>query len=93
MVITGSKNPGQAAHLKQMLRRCSSSLGTKGSGGGDGLPGDVPRGHFAVYVGISRSRYIVPVTCLAAPEFQELLTKAEEEFGFNKNMGITLPLR
>ncbi|BAS78491.1 Os02g0445600, partial [Oryza sativa Japonica Group] len=78
--------------LKQMLRRCSSSLGIKGAGGDDdGLPGDVPRGHFAVYVGISRRRYIVPVACLAAPEFQELLRKAEEEFGFDHDMGITLP--
>uniref|UniRef100_A0A0D9YRQ0 Uncharacterized protein n=1 Tax=Oryza glumipatula TaxID=40148 RepID=A0A0D9YRQ0_9ORYZ len=90
MAITGSKKPGQ---LKQMLRRCSSSLGIKGAGGDDdGLPGDVPRGHFAVYVGISRRRYIVPVACLAAPEFQELLRKAEEEFGFDHDMGIiTLP--
>ncbi|XP_006648602.1 auxin-responsive protein SAUR50-like [Oryza brachyantha] len=88
MAITGSKKPGQAAQLKQMLRRCSSSLGRKG---GDGLPGDVPRGHFPVYVGVSRSRYIVPVACLAAPEFQGLLRKAEEEFGFAHDMGITLP--
>nr|AOT28211.1 SAUR protein [Phyllostachys edulis] len=88
MAITGSKKLGQAAQLRQMLRRCSSSLGRREEAG---LPGDVPRGHFAVYVGAGRSRYIVPVACLAAPEFQELLRKAEEEFGFGHDMGITLP--
>jgi SAUR family protein len=31
------------------------------------------------------------VACLDAPEFQELLRKAEEEFGFGHDMGITLP--
>ncbi|GJM84930.1 hypothetical protein PR202_ga00645 [Eleusine coracana subsp. coracana] len=73
-----------------MLRRCSSGLGRKEREEA-GPPEDVPRGHFAVYVGAYRSRYIVPVACLAAPEFQELLRKAEEEFGFAHDMGITLP--
>ncbi|KAL6640225.1 hypothetical protein ACP70R_015627 [Stipagrostis hirtigluma subsp. patula] len=90
MAITGSKKLGQATQLKKMLRRCSSGLG--GGGEDDGLPGDVPRGHFAVYVGAGRSRYIVPVACLAAPGFQELLRRAEEEFGFaHGDAGITLP--
>ncbi|CAN6238047.1 unnamed protein product [Urochloa humidicola] len=81
----------QGAQLKKMLRRCSSSLGTSSRRDEAGAPGDVPRGHFAVYVGADRSRYIVPVVCLDAPEFQELLRKAEEEFGFGHDMGITLP--
>ncbi|CAN0899323.1 Auxin-responsive protein SAUR50 [Linum grandiflorum] len=53
---------------------------------------DVPRGHFAVYVGEKRSRYVVPITFLAHPEFQSLLRRAEEEFGFDHWMGrLTLP--
>lgn len=56
-----------------------------------GLPDDVPKGHFAVYVGQSRSRHIVPISWLAHPEFQSLLRIAEEEFGFNHNMGLTIP--
>ena len=78
----------QGAQLKKMLRRCSSSLGRRDEAG---PPEDVPRGHFTVYVGTGRSRYIVPVACLDAPEFQELLRKAEEEYGFSHDMGITLP--
>lgn len=86
MAITGSSK--KQGNLRKMLRRCSSSLGRREEAG---PPEDVPRGHFAVYVGAYRSRYIVPVACLAAPEFQELLRKAEEEFGFGHDMGITLP--
>ncbi|XP_052195357.1 auxin-responsive protein SAUR50-like [Diospyros lotus] len=70
--------------LKQILKRCSSF----GKGNG---PADVPKGHFAVYVGENRSRYIVPISWLAHPEFQSLLQRAEEEFGFNHDMGITIP--
>ncbi|GJN20978.1 hypothetical protein PR202_gb08421 [Eleusine coracana subsp. coracana] len=88
MAITGSSSKKQG-NLRKMLRRCSSGL--VGAREEAGPPEDVPRGHFAVYVGAYRSRYIVPVACLAAPEFQELLRKAEEEFGFGHDRGITLP--
>ncbi|XP_059311314.1 auxin-responsive protein SAUR21-like [Lycium ferocissimum] len=45
---------------------------------------DVPKGHFAVYV--------VPIAYLNHPSFQALLTKAEEEFGFQHPMGgLTIP--
>ncbi|KAF8012559.1 hypothetical protein BT93_G1271 [Corymbia citriodora subsp. variegata] len=82
----------QAAVIKQILKRCSS-LGKKLQGYDleDGLPFDVPKGHFAVYVGESRSRYIVPLSFLSHPDFQHLLRQAEEEFGFDHDMGITLP--
>uniref|UniRef100_A0A5B7AYZ7 Auxin-induced protein 15A-like n=1 Tax=Davidia involucrata TaxID=16924 RepID=A0A5B7AYZ7_DAVIN len=79
----------QAATLKQILKRCSS-LGKK-HGYDDGLPVDVPKGHFAVYVGENRSRYIVPISFLDHPEFQCLLRRAEEEFGFDHDMGLTIP--
>ncbi|KAL1536839.1 Auxin-responsive protein saur50 [Salvia divinorum] len=52
---------------------------------------DVPKGHFAVYVGENRTRYLVPITLLENSMFQTLLQKAEEEFGFHHDMGLTLP--
>ncbi|KAJ7978548.1 Auxin-responsive protein [Quillaja saponaria] len=54
---------------------------------------DVPKGHVAVYVGESeKKRFIVPLSFLRQPSFQELLSKAEEEFGFNHPMGgLTIP--
>ncbi|XP_010548293.1 PREDICTED: auxin-induced protein 15A-like [Tarenaya hassleriana] len=71
--------------LKRILKRCLS-LGKK-----DSLPDDVPRGHFAVYFGQNRSRHIIPIAWLSLPEFQPLLRLSEEEFGFNHDMGLTIP--
>ncbi|PQQ14972.1 auxin-responsive protein SAUR50 [Prunus yedoensis var. nudiflora] len=81
----------QTAALKQILKRCSS-FGKKNGYNNEGdLPEDVPKGHFAVYVGENRSRYIIPISWLGHPEFQTLLQRAEEEFGFNHDMGLTIP--
>lgn len=86
-----SNKLAQTAVLKQILKRCSS-FGKKNGYNEQGLiPDDVPKGHFAVYVGQNRSRYIVPISWLAHPEFQSLLQRAEEEFGFDHDMGITIP--
>ncbi|XP_019059425.1 PREDICTED: auxin-induced protein X15-like [Tarenaya hassleriana] len=54
---------------------------------------DVPKGYFAVYVGEGqRKRFVVPVSFLRQPSFQDLLRKAEEEFGFDHPMGaLTIP--
>uniref|UniRef100_A0A5B7B0T1 Auxin-induced protein 15A-like n=1 Tax=Davidia involucrata TaxID=16924 RepID=A0A5B7B0T1_DAVIN len=80
----------QAATLKQILKRCSS-LGKK-HGYDDGLPVDVPKGHFAVYVGENRSRYIVPISFLDHPEFQCLYSLRRSGFSFfNFNSQITQP--
>ncbi|CAF1706590.1 unnamed protein product, partial [Brassica oleracea] len=57
----------------------------------DGLPQDVPKGHFPVYVGPNRSRYIIPISWLEHSEFQTLLRLAEEEYGFDHNMGVIIP--
>ncbi|BAS96045.1 protein SMALL AUXIN UP-REGULATED RNA 16 [Oryza sativa Japonica Group] len=83
---------GGAAGLKQILKRCSS-LGRRQQEQkqvseweeeeeASGLPSDVPRGHFAVYVGERRRRFVVPLALLDRPEFRSLLRRAEEEFGF-----------
>ncbi|KAL9244104.1 hypothetical protein vseg_017912 [Gypsophila vaccaria] len=72
----------QATMLKHILKRCSS-LGKKQN--------DVPKGHFAVYVGDNRTRYIVPILLLYKPEFQNLLNKSEQEFGFCYDVGLTIP--
>ncbi|XP_062152638.1 auxin-responsive protein SAUR21-like [Alnus glutinosa] len=56
---------------------------------------DVPRGFLAVYVGEKqKQRFVVPVSYLNQPSFQDLLRKAEEEFEFNHPMGgLTIPCR
>ncbi|KAK8613715.1 hypothetical protein V6N13_101472 [Hibiscus sabdariffa] len=93
MAIRKSPKLPQTSVLKQILKRCSS-LGKKHGGyDEDGLPLDVPKGHFAVYVGENRSRHIVPISFLTHPKFQCLLHRAEEEFGFDHNMGLTIPCK
>ncbi|PHT99799.1 Auxin-responsive protein SAUR24 [Capsicum chinense] len=50
--------------------------------------GDVPKGHCALYIGESqKKRFVVPVSYLNQPSFQDLLAQAEEEFGFDHPMG------
>ncbi|KAL8160667.1 hypothetical protein V2J09_002204 [Rumex salicifolius] len=55
----------------------------------------VPKGHVTVYVGdAEKKRYIVPISYLSHPLFQELLKFAEEEFGFSHPMGgLTIPCK
>ncbi|KAI3516941.1 hypothetical protein L1887_16110 [Cichorium endivia] len=87
MGIKKSSNKlSQAALVKHIMKRCSS-LGKKQHQHYD----DVPKGHFAVYVGENRSRYVIPISFLSRPEFQCLLRQAEEEFGFDHDMGLTIP--
>ncbi|KAK1262042.1 hypothetical protein QJS04_geneDACA001094 [Acorus gramineus] len=87
MALRKSNKLNQTTMLKHILKRCSSLGKKQGYGGGV----DVPKGHFAVYVGENRSRYIVPISFLSHPEFQSLLRRAEEEFGFDHDMGLTIP--
>ncbi|KAK7310585.1 hypothetical protein RJT34_08179 [Clitoria ternatea] len=63
---------------KHILRR-SSSFATSVN---------VPKGHFAVYVGEGeKKRFVIPLSLLNQPSFQELLSIAEEEFGFSHPTG------
>ncbi|WVZ02816.1 hypothetical protein V8G54_023622 [Vigna mungo] len=53
---------------------------------------DAQKGHLAVYVGEKMKRFVIPVSYLNQPSFQELLSKAEEEFGYDHPMGgLTIP--
>lgn len=55
---------------------------------------DIPKGHFAIYVGEAQKRFVVPVSYLKHPLFQNLLLRAEEEFGFDHPMGgIRVPCK
>ncbi|XP_073292739.1 auxin-responsive protein SAUR21-like [Primulina huaijiensis] len=76
--------------IRQILRRSLSSERRSNSNGSS----YVPKGHFVVYIGEneSKQRFVVPISYLNDPSFQDLLTKAEEEFGFCHPMGgITIP--
>ena len=48
----------------------------------------VPIGHFAVYVGeTEKKRYLVPISYFKHPSFQNCLSQAKEEFGFDHPTG------
>lgn len=76
--------------VKQILRR--SVLSSKEAAF---TAKKVPKGYFAVYVGEEqKKRFVVPISYLNQPSFQELLSKAEDEFGFHHPMGgLTIPCR
>nr|AMQ09564.1 small auxin up regulated protein [Boehmeria nivea] len=78
------------AYGKKALRRTLSGLKEAAL-----KPSTVPKGYFAVYVGEDREkRYVVPMSYLNEPAFQELLSMAEEEYGYEHPMGgLTIPCR
>ncbi|KAK8563010.1 hypothetical protein V6N13_018442 [Hibiscus sabdariffa] len=52
----------------------------------------VPKGYYAVYVGERQKRFVIPVSFLSQPLFQDLLGMSEEEFGYNHPTGgLTIP--
>ncbi|KAF3681928.1 Auxin-induced protein X10A [Capsicum annuum] len=68
-----------AIRVPRIIKKSSTSL-------------DVPKGHFAVYVGEKQKRFVIPISYLNQPSFQDLLSQAEKEFGFNHPMGgVTIP--
>ncbi|XP_050233059.1 auxin-responsive protein SAUR21-like [Mercurialis annua] len=76
-----------AVVAKQILRRSTDKTCSRSS--------SVPKGFLAVYIGeMERKRFVVPVSYLNQPAFQDLLSKAEEQFGFDHPMGgLTIPCR
>ncbi|KAI8022059.1 Auxin-responsive protein SAUR20 [Camellia lanceoleosa] len=79
-------------HAKQILQRSSSS---KANQAPLLAAFDVPKGYLAVYVGESeRKRFVILISYLNQPSFQDLLSQVEEEFGFDHPMGgLTIPCR
>ncbi|MFQ6630300.1 hypothetical protein Gotur_007979 [Gossypium turneri] len=52
----------------------------------------VPKGYFAVYVGENQKRFVIPVSFLNQPSFQDLLGMSQEEFGYSHPTGgLTIP--
>ncbi|KAL6346344.1 hypothetical protein AAG906_033140 [Vitis piasezkii] len=80
-------------HAKQILKL--QSLLTRSQLSVSSTTAEVPKGHFAVYVGeAEKKRFVVPISYLNNPSFQKLLSHAEEEFGFNHPMGgVTIPCK
>lgn len=96
--------PEMVLHAKQMIQRKhihhhhhqhhGLHYNRRSSSGSTRTIGHVPKGHFAIYVGEDqeKKRFVVPISYLKHPCFQELLLRAEEEFGFEHQMGgITIP--
>jgi SAUR family protein len=53
---------------------------------------EVPKGYHAVYVGEKMKRFMIPISLLNEPSFQELLIQSENEFGYEHPMGgLTIP--
>ncbi|XP_009368356.2 indole-3-acetic acid-induced protein ARG7-like [Pyrus x bretschneideri] len=73
---------------RTLIRSLSSSNQTA-----DSKITDIPKGYFAVYVGESqKKRFVIPISYLNEPLFLDLLSQAEEEFGYDHPMGgITIP--
>ncbi|KAF9603364.1 hypothetical protein IFM89_035499 [Coptis chinensis] len=73
-------------HAKQILLQRATSIP---------VATDIPKGHLAVYVGenpIKKKRYVIPVSYLNQPSFQDLLSKAKKEYGYDHPMGgLTIP--
>jgi SAUR family protein len=53
---------------------------------------EVRKGYVAVYVGEKQKRFIIPVSYLNQPSFQDLLSQVEQEFGYDHPTGgLTIP--
>ncbi|KAL7237623.1 hypothetical protein ACSBR2_003846 [Camellia fascicularis] len=78
-------------HAKQVHRRSSPLKANQEASTAIG----VPKGHLAVYVGErEKKRFVIPISYLNRPSFQDLLSQAEKEFGFEHRMGsLTIPCR
>ncbi|KAK2435162.1 auxin-induced protein 10A5 [Trifolium repens] len=75
--------------FRSIIRRASFSK-TQGSTKGS----EISKGYLAVYVGDEMRRFVIPISYLNQPLFQELLHQAEEEFGYEHPMGgLTIPCK
>lgn len=85
----GFRLPG-IVRAKKLLQQSSFSASQSST-----IATDVPKGYLAVYVGEDkRKRFVIPVSYLNHSSFQDLLSQAEEEFGYVHPMGgLTIPCR
>ncbi|EOX97794.1 Small auxin-up RNA - like 10 [Theobroma cacao] len=83
----GIRLPDMMLHAKHIIRRRSHSKHQCSYQTSSAV--NVPKGHFAVYVGDEEKnkRFVVPISYLKHPLFQALLSRAEEEFGFDCPVG------
>ncbi|XP_062105581.1 auxin-responsive protein SAUR15-like [Humulus lupulus] len=90
-------------HAKQIIRRRSSAVSSKHRSfstvdhDDDHHGHGVSKGHFAVYVGkesevMKNKRFVVPISYLKHPLFQDLLNRAAREFGFDHHYPIMGPI-
>lgn len=78
----GFRLPG-VVQMKKILRQASPTASNSAA-----MATAVPKGYLAVYVGESqRKRFVIPVSYLNHSSFQDLLSQAEEEFGFDHPTG------
>ncbi|XP_057746273.1 uncharacterized protein LOC130965531 [Arachis stenosperma] len=70
--------------LPRIVRKASFTSSSKAM--------EIPKGYLAVYVGEKMKRFVIPISYLNHPSFQDLLSQAEEEFGYDHPMGgLTIP--
>ena len=83
----GFRLPGIVNPKRSLIRSLSNGKQTASKSS------DIPKGYFAVYVGESQKRrFVIPISYLNQPSFLDLLSQAEEEFGYDHPMGgITIP--
>ncbi|XP_031500703.1 indole-3-acetic acid-induced protein ARG7-like [Nymphaea colorata] len=88
----------QIVRLRSVLRPWNSFTGGQhlresllSDGATANRPTAVPKGYLAVYVGSELRRFVIPTAFLRHAEFRALLARAEEEFGFEHEGGLTLP--
>ncbi|XP_027367961.1 auxin-induced protein 10A5-like [Abrus precatorius] len=75
--------------IPSIIRRASFSSAPAASRGTE-----VPKGYLAVYVGDEMKRFVIQVSLLNQPLFQELLSEVEEEFGYDHPTGgLTIPCK
>ncbi|KAF6144074.1 hypothetical protein GIB67_007535 [Kingdonia uniflora] len=93
-IAMGIRLLSMAQHAKQILKKQSLLTKNQLSPAANATT-DVPKGHLAVYVGENeKKRFVVPISYLNHPSFQDLLSRAEEEFGFDHSMGgLTIPCK
>ncbi|PQQ07080.1 auxin-induced protein 15A [Prunus yedoensis var. nudiflora] len=84
----GFRLPAIVNAKRSLIRSLSMSSQTA-----DSKTLDIPKGYFAVYVGErQKKRFVIPISYLNEPLFLDLLSQAEEEFGYDHPMGgITIP--